>query len=240
METIAQHWNSIQIRISEACKKVKREPTQVRVIAVTKTVPLETVIEAYEAGARIFGENYVQEALRKMEAIDMGGKFSDIEWHFIGALQSNKAKQVVEKFSLLHSLDRWSLVEAIEKQIEKRGISFSALIEVNLAGERTKAGISVKELHNFLKRISSETKVEVLGLMVFPPLVSNPEDSRPYFKRVRELAQEMESLHLPRISMKELSMGVTNDFEVAVEEGATLVRIGTGLFGSRISYDVAK
>ncbi len=224
--TITDRWNDILSQVERTCDRVKRSPSSVRIIAVTKTQPIEKIREAYAAGARIFGENYVQEALAKIGAIKA-------EWHFIGALQSNKTKRVVEHFSLIHSLDRWSLAEALEKARKSLGIPVHALIEVNVAGEKSKSGVAPSEIRPLLDQISEKTQIEVVGLMTFPPLAENPEDSRHYFAETRQLAEKIATWKIPRVEMKELSMGVTSDFEVAIEEGATLVRIGAAIFGPR-------
>jgi PLP dependent protein len=229
---IAQHWSSLAERVDRACSRAGRPSGSVRIVAVSKTHPPEAVIAAYEAGARIFGENYAQEALPKIEKVR--SRAPDAEWHFVGALQSNKAKQVVGRFSLLHSLDRWSLAEALEKERRRTGgVHVKALIEVNVAQELSKSGVAPSELRSLVERISERTELQVMGLMVFPPFTSDPEKSRKYFEAARKQAEEVASWKLPRVEMTELSMGVTSDFEVAVEEGATLIRIGTAIFGSR-------
>lgn len=181
----------------------------------------------------MFGENYVQEVLPKIEALK--SETPDLRWHFIGSLQSNKAKQVVGKFDLIHSVDRKSLAEALDKEGKKTGVQIHALVEINIGEEQTKSGCSITEIKPLLEFISSQTQIEILGLMVFPPPVDDPEKSRAYFAQTRELTEKIRSWKIPQIQMKELSMGITNDFEVAIEEGATLVRIGTAIFGSRTS-----
>ena len=228
---IRERWEELRERVKRSCARAGRSPDSVRIVAVSKNQSPEAVVEAYEAGARIFGENYVQEALPKIEATR--AMAPEAVWHFIGALQSNKAKQVVGRFSLLHSLDRWSLAEALEKERMKTGLVTPALLEVNLARETSKSGILPDQVRPLLERISSETSIEVRGLMTFPPLVDDSEASRSYFARARELGKEIASWKLPRIEMNEFSMGVTSDFEVAIEEGATLIRIGTAIFGIR-------
>ena len=229
MTTVADRWRSVLERVENACAKVNRNPSEVGVIAVTKAVTIESVAEAIWAGARFLGENYVQEALPKMEALKTCPGADKVQWHFVGSLQSNKAKQVAGRFSLIHSLDRWSLA----KELAKAPAPARALIEVNVAGEGTKSGLPPGELKAFAERVSAETAIEVSGLMVFPPLAVDPEASRPYFARAREMAAEMESWGLPRVTGKVLSMGISSDFEAAVQEGATLVRIGTAIFGAR-------
>lgn len=231
--SVQERWSALRERIERSCARAGRSPSSVQIVAVSKTFSSEAVLEAYAAGARIFGENYVQEALPKMEAVLQSGKAPEAEWHFVGSLQSNKAKQSVGRFSLLHSLDRWSLAEALEKQRQKTGAVVTALLEVNLAGEESKSGVSLEQVRPLLDRITAETAINVRGLMTFPPFADDPEASRPYFARARKLAEEIRSWSLPRVEMQELSMGITSDFEVAIEEGATLIRIGTAIFGPR-------
>ncbi|MFH1263405.1 MAG: YggS family pyridoxal phosphate-dependent enzyme [Pseudomonadota bacterium] len=228
---IRERWEELLASVERSCARAGRSPDSVRIVAVSKNHPPDAVIEAYQAGVRIFGENYVQEALPKIEATR--GMTPEASWHFIGALQSNKAKQVVGRFSLLHSLDRWSLAAALEKEKRKTGLVTPGLLEVNLAGEESKSGVAVQQVRPLLERISGETSIEVRGLMTFPPLSDDPEEARRYFASARELGNEIASWKLPRIEMNEFSMGVTSDFEVAIEEGATLIRIGTAIFGTR-------
>ncbi|HLG20375.1 MAG TPA: YggS family pyridoxal phosphate-dependent enzyme [Bdellovibrionota bacterium] len=232
--SIGDRWRSVLGRVEADCDRAKRERTSVRVVAVTKGVAVERIAEAYRAGARIFGENYVQELLPKMAALPGLIEGGQADWHFIGSLQSNKAKMIVGKVALVHSVDRWSLAQALDKASNKSaGLSPKILVEVNIASETTKGGIPPSELRSFVERLSHETTLETQGLMVFPPFSDDPERSRAYFAQTRKLAEEIEAMKLLRVKMRELSMGVTNDFEVAIEEGATLVRIGTAIFGPR-------
>ncbi len=232
-ESLASRWEVVRGRVAAACKKAGRDPAEVGVVAVSKTVPPEQIAEAYRAGVRIFGENYVQDALSKMEVLTSAGTCSEAEWHFVGSLQSNKARQVAGRFALIHSLDLWSLAKELDKESRKTGRPVRCLIEINVAGEDTKSGLAPGELRAFAEKISQETVLVVEGVMSFPPWAQDAEKARPYFKKTKEWAAELESWGLPRISGKTLSMGVTGDFEVAIEEGATLVRIGTALFGTR-------
>jgi len=233
VKNIEERWQEVQSRVGKASARAGRKLSDVRIVAVSKTFSVDRVVEAHQAGARMFGENYVQEALPKIEAFQRKVPSESVEWHFIGALQSNKAKKVAGIFSLIHSVDRRSLAEALEKARKSVQKPVSVLIEVNVAGEESKSGISPDQLRSLLEQIAEKTGIEVKGLMTFPPLVENPELSRPYFGRLRELAEEVRGWNLPRVSMSELSMGVTSDYEVAVEEGATLVRVGTAIFGPR-------
>ncbi|MFH1018313.1 MAG: YggS family pyridoxal phosphate-dependent enzyme [Pseudomonadota bacterium] len=231
--SFSDRWQTVQGSVARACKRAGRNPAEVQIVAVSKTVPADGIAEAYRAGVRIFGESYVQEALPKIDALASEGECSGTEWHFVGALQSNKARQAVTRFALIHSLDRWSLAKELDKEAKKASRTVRCLIEINVAGEATKSGVSPNELRAFAERISGETGLIVEGVMSFPPLAEDPELTRPYFRKTRECTSELERWGLPRVTGKTLSMGVTSDFEVAIEEGATLVRIGTALFGSR-------
>ena len=217
-------------RISLAALRSGRSSSSVHLIAVTKTVPVETVLEAIEAGVRIFGENRVQEALPKIEAVESRG-FTP-EWHFIGKLQRNKAKQVVGRFAMIHSVDSLPLAEEISRQGEQKGLTSDILLEVNISGELTKKGFSIPEVLPFLDRINQLNYVKVRGLMTVPPPFAEPERSRPWFKKLKELGEEVET-KLGR-GLEFYSMGMSNDYEVAIEEGATHVRIGRALFGERV------
>jgi len=197
-------------------------------VAVTKTVDLERLKQAVAAGQTLFGENYLQEARDKIAALGPG-----LTWHFIGRLQSNKAKAAVELFELIHSVDRLSLVQALEQAAARRGKVQDILVQVNLAGEDSKGGIAPKEAPALLTEISRRPHLRVLGLMTMPPWSPDPEEVRPYFRALRELRDQLRRLHLVEGELPELSMGMTGDFEAAVAEGATLVRIGTAIFGPR-------
>ena len=233
MRSIKERWEGIQDRVRAACDRSGRNPSNVRVVAVSKKFHANAVVEAYQAGVRIFGESYVQEALPKLEAVSCQPNVGKSLWHFVGALQSKKARQVVGRFDLIQSLDRWSLVSALDQASKKQNVDVHTLVQVNLSGEKTKAGVSKEEVGPFLARISQETGVYVDGLMTFPPYFEDPEQARPFFREAKTLFDELGTVNLARIHMKELSMGVSHDFEVAIEEGATLVRIGTAIFGPR-------
>jgi PLP dependent protein len=204
-----------------------RPPHSVRLLAVTKTVEPARIREAWELGLRTFGENYVQEAARKAGSLP-----PDIDWHFIGRLQSNKAKQAVELFSVVQSLDRPSLGEALERAAAARGGQLDVLLQVNLGGEESKAGATAEQALGLARRSSEWPSLRVRGLMAIPPYSADPEEVRPYFRALRELRDRLAAL-LPGLALSELSMGMSGDFRVAVEEGATIVRIGTALFGER-------
>jgi len=217
----------VKERIEKACQMAGRSPSEVRILGATKTVPPEKIRSFYRCGLRLFGENRVQEFLRKYDSLtDL-----DIEWHFIGRLQSNKVKYILGKVELIHSLDRDSLLRELEKRAERIGLTQQCLIEVNLGGEETKGGLSPDEVLPFLERVMECQHVAVRGLMAIPPYSEDPERSRPYFVKLRNLRDSLESTL--GITLKDLSMGMSGDFEVAVEEGATIVRLGTILFGER-------
>ncbi len=214
-------------RIKRACDRAGRDPKGVTLLGATKTVPPERIRRFYECGLKVFGENRAQEFLRKYEAL----KDLAIDWHFIGRLQTNKVKYLMGRVSLIHSLDRESLADEIQKRAQKAGIVQEVLIEVNVGGEETKGGVDPENLKRLTEYTLSKPNIRVIGLMAIPPYREDPEEVRPYFARLRDLKEELErefSMDLPH-----LSMGMSHDFEVAVEEGATIVRIGTLLFGER-------
>ncbi len=197
-------------------------------MAVSKTVPVDRLKEAVAAGQHIFGENYLQEARPKIAALGEG-----ISWHFVGHLQTRKAKAVVGHFELIHSVDRLKLAQALEQAAAQLNIVQDILIQVNLAGEDTKSGVSPEEVPDLLAEIGKLSHLRVLGLMTMPPWFADPERVRPYFRTLRELRDRLRELQVAGTPLPELSMGMTGDFEVAVEEGTTLVRVGTAIFGER-------
>lgn len=225
---IAASIAAIRSEIDAVCRRCGRDPREVRLLAVSKTQPAASVSTAVAAGQQLFGENYVQEFLAKAAACA-----GPIEWHFIGHLQSNKVKTLAGKVALIHSVDRLSLAAEISRQWGKLGQTAELLIEVNLGGEASKSGVAEAELEPLLRRIATLPNLAVRGLMAIPPWSEDPEDSRPYFRRLRELARCSAAVGLPGVEMGELSMGMSHDFAVAIEEGATLVRIGTAIFGER-------
>ena len=214
-------------RIHKACERVGRKPEEVKLLGASKTVPPERIREFYECGLKVYGENRVQEFLKKYEAL----QDLDIEWHFIGYLQTNKVKYLMNKVILIHSLDRKSLADEIQKRAQKAGITQDVLIEVNVGGEETKAGVEPENLKELFEYTLSLQNLRVLGLMCIPPYLEDPEEVRPYFRRLRELKEELEREF--NVELPHLSMGMSHDFEVAIEEGATIVRVGTALFGER-------
>ena len=225
---IEDNIKTVMGRIVSAAKRAGRDPASVRLVVVTKTVDPERIKEAVDAGATILGENRVQEAKEKIEKLG-----SVASWHLIGRLQVNKARHAVKLFDLIHSVDSPELAAEIDKQAAKIGKVQSILVEVNIAGEASKAGMAVKNAPALVREIAKHGNITVQGLMTIPPFSEQPEDSRPYFCVLRELAESMKRENIPNTAMKELSMGMSGDFEVAVEEGATLVRVGTSIFGER-------
>ena len=226
--------NLVQVKrcIIEAAKRAGRDPSGIRLLAVTKEQSDVTVAEGIQAGMTLLGENKVQEASGKIEAF---GRKNGLEWHFIGRLQKNKVKFIFDLFDLIHSVDSLSLAEAIHKKAQKIGFCMPILLQVNISGEKSKLGIDPLDLPREIQKFAKLEGVKISGLMTIPPFDHDPETSRPYYARLRELRDTCSSLNIPRICLDELSMGMSNDYEVAIEEGATLVRVGTGLFGPRPS-----
>ena len=219
----------VRNRIQTAARACGRDPETIRLVAVSKTVPANRVRQAIDAGVTILGENYVQEARTKFNDLAT----YPVSWHFIGHLQSNKAKYAVRLFDLIHSVDSLKLARELDKQSHKIDKIQEVLIQVNISEEASKSGISVKDTYNLLKDISLLENVSVKGLMTMPPYFNAPEKVRPYFATLRGLRDCLEQQGLLNIHLSELSMGMTGDFEAAIQEGATLVRIGTAIFGKR-------
>ncbi len=227
MVDIAKNLENVRKRIEAACERSGRDPSQVKLVAVTKTVPPEIIEEAISCGVTDIGENRVQEARAKYEVI---GK--KVRWHMIGYLQRNKVKHAIKIFDMIHSVDRVELVDELEKRLSRENKKLPVLLEVNIAGEETKHGVSPHTLKDLALKVIESNHLEPLGLMTMAPYVEDPEEVRWVFRKLRELKDELNE-HFGTEIFKELSMGMTNDFEVAVEEGATMVRIGTAIFGER-------
>ncbi len=219
----------IKKRIEQTALSCGRDPLSVQLVAVSKTVSSKNVKAVVNAGVFTFGENYIQEAMEKIDEI----ADSRLSWHFIGHLQSNKAKYVVRYFDLIHSVDTLKLATEINRQAKKRGKIQNILVQVNIAMEATKSGVASKDTIALIREISQLENLAVKGLMTMPPFFNQPEKVRPYFKALAQLKNQIQKESINNIEMKELSMGMTGDFEVAIEEGATLVRIGTAIFGDR-------
>jgi pyridoxal phosphate enzyme (YggS family) len=227
--SIADNIRTVQDRIASAAKRAGRDPASVRLVVVTKTIDPGRIKEAVDAGATILGENRVQEAKEKIEKLG-----AIASWHLIGHLQANKAKHAVKLFDLIHSVDSLELAAEIDKQAAKIRKVQNVLVEVNIAGEASKAGMAVKNAPALVREIARHSNITIQGLMTIPPFPERrPDDSRPYFCVLRELAETMAGENIPNATMKELSMGMSGDFEVAIEEGATMVRVGTSIFGER-------
>ncbi|MCP4374502.1 MAG: YggS family pyridoxal phosphate-dependent enzyme [Deltaproteobacteria bacterium] len=216
-------------RIKQVAVSSGRNPETVRLVSVSKTIPAETVKKAIDAGANILGENYIQEARTKFNDLSA----YPVSWHFIGHLQTNKAKYAVRIFDLIHSVDSFKLALELDKQAGKTGKIQDILIQVNVAGESSKSGASVQNTLNLVKEISILDNLAIKGLMTMPPFFNVPEKVRPFFKDLRNLRDSIRKEEIQNVVMDELSMGMTGDFEAAIEEGATLVRIGTAIFGER-------
>ena len=230
MSTIAENIENVQNRIKRAAEKVGRDAKEIKLVTVTKTVDVNRIKEAVEAGLRIFGENRVQEAQKKVASYELRVTSGKIEWHFIGHLQTNKAKYAVQLFDMIHSIDSTALAEELNKQAAKINKIQDALIEVKLSEEETKHGVPKNELMELIESTKDMKNLNILGLMTIPPFFDDAEKTRPYFRRLRELRDVAvkNGYNLP-----ELSMGMSHDFEIAIEEGGTMVRIGTAIFGER-------
>ena len=226
--SVAENLKTIRERVDAACERAGRRPEEVTLIAVSKTKPLSMLQEAYEAGARDLGENKVQEILEKYPEMP-----EDARFHMIGHLQTNKVKQVVGKAVLIHSVDSLHLAEKIEQEAAKRDLTADILLEVNVAREESKFGLMLEEVIPLLEEVKNLPHVRVRGLMTIAPNVENPEENRKHFKKLYQLYVDIKSKNIDNGTMSVLSMGMTGDFEVAVEEGATMIRVGTGIFGSR-------
>ena len=222
----------VEARIQAACRRAGRSRDEVTLIAVSKTKPVETLREAYDLGVRVFGENKVQELTAKYEALP-----DDIHWHMIGHLQTNKVKYIIDKVDLIHSVDSLKLAETIEKEAEKHALTADILVEVNVAQEESKFGLKTEEVIPFIEKLSGFSHVNVRGLMTIAPFVENPEENRSIFADLHQLSVDISNKNIDNVNVSILSMGMTNDYEIAIEEGATMVRVGTGIFGAR-NYSV--
>jgi pyridoxal phosphate enzyme (YggS family) len=226
MDDIEQNLSQVRERMERAATRTGRDPGEIRLIAVSKTVPVERINEAIAAGATTFGENYVQEARHKIEEIGRPG----IHWHFIGHLQTNKAKYAVRLFDLIHSVDSIKVAQALDTRAAAEGKVMDCLIETNISQEESKFGITSEYTLTLAQEMTQLKNISLKGLMTMPPYFDDPESSRPYFIALRQLKETIEREGIP---LPELSMGMTTDFEVAIEEGATMVRVGRAIFGER-------
>ena len=229
---LKENLNSVEARIQAACKRANRDRNEVTLIAVSKTKPIEDLNVIYQEGIRDFGENKVQELTGKIEAMP-----KDIKWHMIGHLQRNKVKYIVSEVELIHSVDSYRLAEEINIQAKKKGIIVPILIEVNAAEEETKFGVKLSEAKQLCEEISILDGVHIKGLMTIAPNVVVSEENRPIFHKIKDLSVDIANENIDNVDMDILSMGMTNDFEVAIEEGATHIRVGTAIFGER-NYNI--
>ena len=218
----------VQENIVKACNDCGRNPEDVCLIAVSKTKPNDMLMEIYDCGIRQFGENYVQEMVDKVDSLP-----EDITWHMIGHLQRNKVKYVVGRAAMIHSVDSDRLAQAISQEAVKKNIVVDILIEVNVAGEENKFGLKPENVEDFIREISSYEGIRIRGLMTSAPFVENPEDNRTYFRQLKQLCVDINAKNIDNINMDVLSMGMTNDYMIAIEEGATHIRVGTAIFGAR-------
>ncbi len=233
MSSIAENIAAVRDRIAAAAARANRDPAGIKLLAVSKTVPAPLIREAYEAGQRIFGENYAQELRDKArELADL-----DIEWHFIGHLQRNKAKYAVQPNAVIETLDSIELAEELVRQLKRRAVGsdipLPCLMEVNIGDETSKSGVRPEEVSELAIRIAALSRLDLRGLMVIPPFDPDPEKSRPYFRKLRHTLEELNKALSSIRPLADLSMGMSHDLEVAVEEGATILRVGTAIFGDR-------
>lgn len=222
----------VRKNIEKACQKSGRNPQDVLLLPVSKTKPVEMIQELYDIGVRSFGENYVQELCDKIEKMS-----GDINWHMIGHLQRNKVKYIVGKVAMIHSVDSIRLAEAISKEAVKKNVNVDILVEVNVGMEENKFGITVESAYEDIKEMAKLPNIFIKGLMTSAPFVENAEDNRKYFRQLKQLSVDIQSKNIDNVDMGILSMGMTNDYTVAVEEGATIVRVGTAIFGAR-NYNI--
>jgi pyridoxal phosphate enzyme (YggS family) len=228
MASIRDNLLMVLDRMDQAAKRAGRDPEEIKLVTVSKTVEPARIREAIEAGVTILGENYVQEARRKIEEIGHG-----IQWHMIGHLQTNKAKYAVSLFDYVHSIDGISLAREIDRRAAQKGRRVRALVEVNLSGETSKFGIAPEDVMELIQHVASLKHISIEGLMTMPPYFDDPERARPYFVGLRELRDRVRREKIEGLRMDELSMGMSGDFEAAIEEGATMIRVGTAIFGER-------
>lgn len=225
---LAENLQQVNANIEKACAAVGRAPSEITLVAVSKTKPVSMLQEAYDAGARVFGENKVQEIMDKYDQLP-----SDIQWHMIGHLQRNKVKYIIDKVAMIHSVDSLRLAQTIEQEAAKKDLVMPILLEVNVAEEDTKFGLKVEEVLPLLEQISSFSHIQVKGLMTIAPFVKNPEENREVFRTLKKLSVDISAKNINNVTMSVLSMGMTGDYQVAVQEGSTMVRVGTGIFGER-------
>ena len=232
MSMVVENLAEVEKHICEACARAGRSRDEVTLIAVSKTKPVSMIEELLPGGTRDFGENKVQERVDKYEVLP-----KDIHWHLIGHLQRNKVKYVVDKACLIHSVDSMRLAETISEEGVKKGVTVPVLIEVNVAGEESKFGVTLEETEGLVREIAKLPSIQIKGLMTIAPYVEDPEENRVHFSRLKQLSVDIKNKNIDNVSMDVLSMGMTGDYQVAIEEGATMVRVGTGIFGER-NYNI--
>lgn len=225
---IRENYQAVEQKVCEACKRSKRAREEVTLIAVSKTKPVSMIQEAIKAGATVFGENKVQELCEKYEELP-----KHLHWHMIGHLQRNKVKYIVDKAELIHSVDSLRLAQEINKEAIKKELTVNILVEVNVAEEESKFGVGVEETEDLIREIAKLSNIKVQGLMTIAPYVENPEENRGVFRTLKKLAVDIKMKNIDNVRMDVLSMGMTGDYQVAIEEGATMVRVGTGIFEER-------
>jgi hypothetical protein len=231
---LKENYEAVEKNVQAACERAGRDRSEVTLIAVSKTKPLSDIEELLrETDAVNFGENKVQEIVDKYENISV-----PVNWHMIGHLQTNKVKYIVDKVCMIHSVDSVNLAKVIEKEAAKKNVTVDILIEVNVAGEESKFGVTVEEAPALIREIKDYPHLNIKGLMTIAPFVDNPEDNRVHFRKLKDLLLDINSENIDNVSMSVLSMGMTNDYQVAIEEGATMVRVGTGIFGAR-NYNIS-
>lgn len=229
---VRENLETVEANIRKACANAGRSRDEVTLIAVSKTKPVSMLMEAYDSGIRIFGENKVQEMCDKYEQMP-----KDIQWHMIGHLQRNKVKYIIDKAALIHSVDSLRLAETIQEEAAKHQVVMPILVEVNVAMEETKFGTSLAEAMELVEQISHFPNIRIEGLMTIAPFVEDSEENRKYFRALKKLAVDINNKNIDNVHVRILSMGMTNDYMVAIEEGATMVRVGTGIFGER-NYNI--
>lgn len=225
---IKENLSEVRANIKAACERSNRNSSEVTLIAVSKTKPVEMIYEAIACGETEFGENKVQEMCDKIEVIK-----EPVHWHLIGHLQTNKVKYIVDKAYLIHSVDSYHLAQKIQDEAEKKNVDVDILVQVNVANEETKFGLATEETVDMVEKISKLSRVHIKGLMTIAPFVENPEENREIFRKIKQLSVDINHKNIDNVDMSVLSMGMTGDYEVAIEEGATHVRVGTGIFGER-------
>ncbi len=226
--SIAENLSRIKERMAEASIRSGREPSSVKLVGVTKTVDLDRIKEAVSAGLQILGENYVQEARDKIKELK-----DRVSWHFVGRLQTNKAKYAVKLFDMIQTVDSFRLAQELNRRAQPLGRTVPIIIQVNLASEVSKGGVEPSECLSLIRQVSVLENLQIRGLMTMPPFFDQPERARPYFAQLREMSQKIAEAQMEGVEMNELSMGMSGDFEAAIEEGATLIRVGTAIFGER-------